>query len=105
MQNFQDDCLQAYAGHRQISVKPCDGVMPIILSAMATAKHDAIRGSAKGRRTRGAADERRGRGGLAPHSSSADTMIDPSQQVVNTKRAGVLLVSARACCFTIMVPV
>ena len=51
------------------------------LSAMATAKHYNISGSAMGRR--GAADERRGRGRLAPTdpSSSTDTMIDPGQKV------------------------
>jgi len=43
--------------------------------------------------------------GLAAYSSSADTVINPSLSVVNTKRAGVLMVSAHACCFTAMVPI
>ena len=57
-QNCQHHSRQVYGGRWQISVTLCADGLP--LSAMTAAKHDAICGSATGRRV--AADERCGRG-------------------------------------------
>ena len=56
--NFQNRSTKASGGRWQIPVNLCAGVLQ--LSAMTATKHDAMCGSATGRR--GAADERRGRG-------------------------------------------
>ena len=96
--NFQNRSTKASGGRWQIPVNLCAGVLQ--LSAMTATKHDAMCGSATGRR--GAADERRGRGraGTMQFFRREPIVVDPSLQVVNTKRAGVLMVSAHACCFT-----
>ena len=89
--------------------QPTPELMFCHISAMVTAKHDT-RSSSSMRRcgTAGNEDDQKRMAiqakmhGWLPFDRHHN---NPSQQVVNSKQARVLMVSAHACCFTMMVPI